>query len=333
MKFKKKSKKIFTNKDAGNVELNTSVFNHMSSVDSAPSTDPSGPMGEAMQKNLGESDMNKDTVTLVYPKLFVDDVVVKRGNPHGYYDHSFGNWLPDDDVTEDMTFENFEYEVDKDVVEELLSDFVSEYEVTDDDYSEHEDDYNEFVYAIVEKNFDELVDKYQNELLDHFQEDAADYARLNYDPDSYYDESLQCDRDKNESLRSLHQDKDMYDDTFENVILYKEPCYNLYKESTDTYKEDEYLEDDTEFPMQNECIDFSLLADLLNDRLPFSYNLSVEDSRLTVDGRCFVDFRLTTENTETRGKFIQGKSNDIIVLLDGNKFRCYSIEDILSKLI
>lgn len=302
----RRKKKHFNsiNTDAGNVEYNTAMFNHMNTPAESPSNNPvSGPfggniggdgaIGEDIQKkkpilyvikdrhgnilsspNENDAELwdrvssmesrgrrglrvvvyipekakqinestRKETVDLDYTGMYID-VCTRRGNSTGYYDTSLGGWLPDEDDTCTVKID-YTYTVDKEYVFDFLANECIEHEFTEEQMEDHYDDWDEFVNTYVNDHFEELMEKYHNQLLDYFYEDAHDQAEEeNYH--SYYDESLKSthcneglDKDENKSITSAKKNLDQ-DDTFETVVLYKEPYNEIFNESTKKYDSDD----------------------------------------------------------------------------------------------
>lgn len=192
------------NINAGNVEHNVAMFNKMNSPTEGPSNNPiSGPfggdvssggdgvaMGEALKLSeelKGETSM----IELEYENIPVE-VVTRRGNPSGYYDYGFGNWLPDEDETEERLID-WTYKVDKqDVIEFLQDDVDVQLELGIDELTDEE-----FDKKLLD-NFDNLLDKYMGKVLEYFQEDATEDAQENYDNEDYdpYDESVEKKQDE-----------------------------------------------------------------------------------------------------------------------------------------
>lgn len=140
---------------------------------------------------------NQETDIIYYRGLPVD---INTGNPGGYYDDSFGNWLPDDRYV--THYIDWEYELPKEDIIEALGDFLSEEE--DKQLSELSDD--EF-WAYVEQHYDELFKKYETRLEDKFREAATEDATENIDWD-FYDEPDYDDID--ECLSSHYDDEGHY---------------------------------------------------------------------------------------------------------------------------
>ena len=140
---------------------------------------------------------NQETDIIYYRSLPVE---INIGNPGGYYDDSFGNWLPDDRyVTHHV---DWEYELPKEDIMEALGDFLSEEEgeqlknLSDDEF-----------WTYVEQHYDELFKKYETRLEDKFYEAAIEDAAEKIDWDSYdepdYDDIDEC-------LRTHYDDEGHY---------------------------------------------------------------------------------------------------------------------------
>ena len=193
---KKGARGWFMNFWGGNVEHNISKFNSMNNSAESPSTCPMGPMGEDLD-NMDNN--NSDTVTLYYNKLDIT-VVTKAGNPTGYYDSAWGQWYPDDDETAEITID-YEYDVDKNYVEEVIADYLTEEELPGIGDMEPDD-----IYKFIEDNFDSLFEKYEEEILNYFEDSAREEAEENYeepepDYDDYYEsKELKESKDNNKLL-------------------------------------------------------------------------------------------------------------------------------------
>ena len=192
-------------------------------------------------KQINES-TRKETVDLDYTGMYID-VCTRRGNPTGYYNTSIGGWLPDDDDTCTVKID-YTYTVEKEAVFDVLANLCVEHEFTEEQMEDHDDDWDKFVDTYVNEHFDELMEKYHNQILDYFYEDAHDQAEEeNYH--SYYEESLKSthcneglDKNENKSIASVKKNLDQ-DDTFETVVLYKEPYNELFNKSTKNYDSDD----------------------------------------------------------------------------------------------
>lgn len=131
----------------------------------------------------------KETVDLEYDDLEIE-IVTRRGNPGGYYSPSFGNWLPDDDETKEITID-YTYSVDRHDVEiYIIEDCLCE-----EDYSDIDNAESHELEEFVSSNFDNLFDKYYEEILSYFRDDAQEHAEANFDADDYFGESLDMDKD------------------------------------------------------------------------------------------------------------------------------------------
>lgn len=140
---------------------------------------------------------NQETDIIYYRSLPVE---VNIGNPGGYYDDSFGNWLPDDRYV--THYVDWEYELPKEDIMEALGDFLSEEE--DEHLKNLSDD--EF-WTYIEQHYDELFKKYETRLEDKFYDAAIEDAAENIDWDSYgepdYDDIDEC-------LRTHYDDEGHY---------------------------------------------------------------------------------------------------------------------------
>lgn len=175
------------NTDAGNVEHNVSMFNHMSTPIEGPTNNPvSGPFGGdvsapstggGMGESLCEGNKPQELVYLYYPELQLSDMPTGRVFRGNYYE-------PDEYETKDITIE-YEYETDKDSVFEVLQDIPElQEELNADELSDEE------FAAKIDENFDELLEKYMSDVLDYFEELAIDRAERDFDPESYFGESV-----------------------------------------------------------------------------------------------------------------------------------------------
>ena len=131
--------------------------------------------------------MNVEKVDLEYDNLEIE-IVTRRGNPGGYYSHSFGNWLPDDDETADINI-NYTYSVDRDDVEI----YIIESCLTEQDYPNIDDADSDDIETFVADNFDKLFDKYYDDILSHYEDDAREHAEENFDAYDYFGESLDAE--------------------------------------------------------------------------------------------------------------------------------------------
>lgn len=193
------------NTNAGNVEHNIHMFNHMNTPVDAPSNNPvSGPFGgdasassSAMGESVSTEHRNTEEVVDLHFKNIPIDVETGNYNPTGYYSPSFGNWLPDDpEITHKII--DWVYPVNKQNIAEFLQDdpdVQNELGTTlsDSEYQRMFDD-----------KFEELLDKYMDKVLDHYYEDAINDAKLNYKlSESRTDEENSLDDKFDLSLRTL----------------------------------------------------------------------------------------------------------------------------------
>lgn len=134
---------------------------------------------------MTESYLSKETVELEYTDLPIE-VVVRRGNPGGYFSHSFGNWLPDDDETKEIKTD-YTLEVDK---SEIVT-YIIENCMSAEDYNKFKDDEEAVKY--VEEHIDDLVEKHEENIKSAYWDDARECAERDYEdeePDyDDYDES------------------------------------------------------------------------------------------------------------------------------------------------
>lgn len=115
-----------------------------------------------------------EKIELEYPDLEIE-AVVRRGNPAGYYDKDFGNWLPDEDEFDTVKVD-YTYKVDKD---DIIN-YLAEECVTLSDKDDWYDIDNEEADKWVIDNFDMLVNKYRYKILDHFEDAAKEEAHNKY---------------------------------------------------------------------------------------------------------------------------------------------------------
>ena len=95
-KRKKKQPYDSINKNAGNVEHNIAMFNHMSSPTDSPSTNPCGPMGEGLEADapakdviseIGEKELREYITQLICERE--DDLALELGEDVGLWDEFF----------------------------------------------------------------------------------------------------------------------------------------------------------------------------------------------------------------------------------------------------
>ena len=201
-KHKKKQKGLpalsTLNTNAGNVEHNIEMFNMMQpdGLVSVDSVNGNVGMGESMETKT-------EYVTLHYNDLPIE-VVTKYGNPGGYYSSSFGNWLPDDDETKEILVD-WVYKADRiEVIEflqdldEVLIDLGLDLDVDDD-----------ILYASLEQNFDQLVEKYDEALKHYFHDRAVSDAQDHYEYQEDFDECYDALETKEVSYKGLDDSFDM----------------------------------------------------------------------------------------------------------------------------
>ena len=184
------------NTDAGNVEHNVEMFNHMQPSECVPVSPISGSMAEGLS-NVDEEEM----ITLEYRKLPVEYAKFLGL----YYDPNYGGMCNDNyDYYSDKV--DFEYEVSKeDVLEVLGDDFGVQTEYWLEDMTADEYD------AVLKDKFDEILSKYMHVVKEHFYEDALEAATDKFE-DSFYEELLvkECEEQLTEDAK--------LDDTF-NMTL------------------------------------------------------------------------------------------------------------------
>lgn len=134
--------------------------------------------GESKSDTLLEG--TSDKIDLEYKNLEIE-VCVREGNPNGYYDSDFGNWLPDDDEFDNVKID-YTYKVDKDDV----INYLEENCITDADRPDWYDIDNEEADKWTIEHFDELFSKYIDNILDYFEDEAREEAeeKYKYDYDS-----------------------------------------------------------------------------------------------------------------------------------------------------
>lgn len=185
-KHKKKQKGLPAlsrmNTNAGNVEHNIKMFNHMSSGIEAPTTNPiSGPfeggaslsvsagMAEAFNNNSRSDEM----IDLEFKNLPVE-VEVENGSSQGYYDPTYGAWFPDDNEMKEVQVD-WIYSVPKQDIIEFLQDNPNvQADLAADTLSD------EVYEKLVDAQFDSLLVTYKDIILDHYYDKAIEDARKNY---------------------------------------------------------------------------------------------------------------------------------------------------------
>ena len=150
------------NPDAGNVEHNVAMFNHMSTPTGGPSTNPCGPMAEELHENVA------DTIELHYDELPVEICVKPAAALSYHFDY-------DRDEAEYAT-ETVSY--DHEVRRDDVITFIIENMNPDDYDGDWDNDSTEMIEKFVLDNFDPLFVKYQDAILDHYREDAIKRAEV-----------------------------------------------------------------------------------------------------------------------------------------------------------
>lgn len=102
--------------------------------------------------------------------LYYDNLTIMTYGPlidDDYYELPYNEW------EEEETIE-YEYEVDKQDVEQVIIDLVQEKENKYFDSDEEVDQW-------LKDNYDEYLEKYNKEILDHFKEEAKEKAESEYE--------------------------------------------------------------------------------------------------------------------------------------------------------
>lgn len=134
--------------------------------------------------------IESETIDLDYEDLEIEPVT-RHGNPSGYYDVNFGNWLPDEDETATKRVD-WTLEVDKD---ELYT-FIYENEIGDCPFYKDEmfdpNDNSDWIKFVewLDANYDTVYEKNKQKILDRFKEEAIREAEDYYDDYNWYNESL-----------------------------------------------------------------------------------------------------------------------------------------------
>lgn len=168
------------NPDAGNVEHNVAMFNHMNTPAEGPSVNPCGPMAEAIDTTDLQEEVQMDKfIDLHYDDLEVT-TVTRPQRPSSYH---------------------FEYDRDEaQTVEEKVShdysvprsdvvDFIYE-NMTENDFADIDTASEDEIVAFINKNFDQLFDKYESMILDYYRDDAREDAERTM-RDSMYEELVE----------------------------------------------------------------------------------------------------------------------------------------------
>lgn len=202
--------------DGGDVEANVARFNAMSTPNCDACCEELDDLMESKQS---------ETISIEYPKLAIE-VCTYHGNPTGYYDVSFGNWLPDDDEFETRYVE-WTYEVDKDeLYTYVYENALGECPYYDDEMFDPnaEKDWSKFVKWL-DDNFDAVYENNKQDIMSAFEDDASEEAREYYNDDaSWYEESLEH---QNNQLRAQEVELDDIDDDYSATFI--EGCSGIRK--------------------------------------------------------------------------------------------------------
>lgn len=163
----------------------------------------------------------RETITLHFEDIEIE-YVTRKGSSSGYFDTSFGNWLPDDDETAYTTVD-YDLEVDKEDVINFIIEHLSE----DDLEGEWTD---EKARDKVVNNLDYYVDKFEELLLSEYRDEAVSEAESNYDPMDEIDwDSMPGGHDDYDFDECLHEAINL--DNYEYAGY--ESGYDIYRKFTD----------------------------------------------------------------------------------------------------
>lgn len=138
----KEEKKVKVKKNAGNPELNNKMFNAMMNPMGSPSTNPTGPMAEGIEKE--------------------PDIIVDGDDVSIHYSHVMSNI--------DRKLYSFDYHIDKNELYETVLAGLSD--IDWEEAQEHEDDDNDaFTYVL--ENLEEYANKYAEFVKDTYEKDAV----------------------------------------------------------------------------------------------------------------------------------------------------------------
>lgn len=196
-KLDKNNKNVRLNKNAGDVETSQKIFN---SMQPEGSVNVDSVNGNVSSDTITES-LNNDKYTLTYHNIPVE-VVTRAGNPQGYYNANFGNWLPDDDETTELLID-WDYSIDEQDVVELLQD---DPEVLSD-LGISEETSDEEIERLLTNKLDYLFDKYNDKIKEYFFDMAIEDAQEKYEYQEDYPEYDSYD----ESLENDSELDDMFD--------------------------------------------------------------------------------------------------------------------------
>ena len=206
------------NPDAGNVEHNVAMFNHMSSPSGGPSTNPCGPMAEGLNESA-------ELIDLHYDKLKVT-IVTRQARPASYYFEY--------DRDEAQTVEEY-IEYDYTVKKSEVVDFICE-NMTENDFANIEDASDAELVAFVNEHFDDLYSKYEKMILEYFEDSAREHAEMQMSDDYLSEDTIQVNekfiRSLGEDLNSLFATKNVDKNTAKEISKL-EALYEKYNKIDD----------------------------------------------------------------------------------------------------
>ena len=150
------------NPDAGNVEHNVAMFNHMNTPADSPSVNPCGPMAEDV--NL-RKEKPMDLTELHYDDLEVTIVTRKQKSPSYHFDYDRDEAQT---VEETVSYDHYVSTAD-------ITDFIAE-NITENDFADIDSASDREILDFVKNNFDQLFDKYESMILDHYRSTAREAA-------------------------------------------------------------------------------------------------------------------------------------------------------------
>lgn len=205
------------NPDAGDVEHNVAMFNHMNTPAESPSVNPCGPMAEDI--NLREESNMGSQIELHYDDLEVT-IVTRPQRPSSYH------FEYDRDEAQTVE-EQIEYEFT--VAKSEIVDFLYE-NMTENDYADIDTAPEAEVLDFINKNFDALFAKYESMILDAYREQARS------DAEEHMNESLKTEKFVSKLGADLHEaflDKEIDGNTSEELARL-EALYEKYAKAHDT---------------------------------------------------------------------------------------------------
>ena len=193
-KRKKKGLSGTLNPDAGNVEHNVAMFNHMNTTTGGPSTNPCGPMAEEL---VTEATPAQETIELHYDELPIEICVKPAAAPSYHFEYDRDEAQFKTDTT------SFDLEVNKsDIVTFIIEN------MNPDDYSgDWDNDGTDKIEQFVMGNFDSLFSKYESAILDSYRDEAIEKAESQQ---SCYNESLNEDGSEYVIMAVTHDGKRQY---------------------------------------------------------------------------------------------------------------------------